>query len=57
MAAAIEAELGVTAELVSGARGAFEIYADGCLLFSKLAEGRFPEDDEVMALLKAGSPG
>ena len=27
--------------------GVFEIERDGALLFSKKAEGRFPEDDEI----------
>jgi selT/selW/selH-like putative selenoprotein len=31
--------------------GRFEIVVDGSLRFSKLKEGRFPEDDEVDALL------
>jgi len=34
-----------------GDRGAFEIFADAKRVFSKLREGRFPEDDEVLALL------
>jgi selT/selW/selH-like putative selenoprotein len=55
VAAAIEAEFGVVPEVVEGARGAFEVFADGRRLFSKLAQGRFPEDDEVLSLLKAGA--
>jgi len=43
------------AELAEGARGAFEIRADGRLVFSKLAEDRFPEDEEALGLL--ASPG
>ena len=31
--------------------GRFEITIDGELAFSKLKEGRFPEDDEIEALL------
>ena len=31
--------------------GRFEITVDGELVFSKLKEGRFPEDDEIKALL------
>lgn len=52
MAAAIQAELGIEATLRPGARGAFEVYADGRHVFSKLKEGRFPEDDEVLSLLE-----
>lgn len=36
-------------ELLPGDRGAFEIRVDGRLVFSKLAEGRFPEEAEVLA--------
>jgi selT/selW/selH-like putative selenoprotein len=31
----------------------FEVAADGELVFSKKAEGRFPEDDEVLGPLAA----
>ena len=31
--------------------GRFEITVDGELVFSKMKEGRFPEDDEIEALL------
>jgi len=31
--------------------GRFEITVDGDVAFSKLKEGRFPEDDEIQALL------
>ena len=37
-------------ELAEGARGAFEVYKDGRLVFSKLTVGRFPSSDaEVLA--------
>jgi hypothetical protein len=41
--------------LVGGARASFEIIADGELLYSKLATGRFPDDGEVTSLLDAQS--
>ena len=31
--------------------GRFEIMVDGKLAFSKLKEGRFPEDEEIEAML------
>ena len=37
-------------EIKPGARGAFEVFRDGQLLFSKLQLGRFPEDQEIDAL-------
>jgi selT/selW/selH-like putative selenoprotein len=52
LAAKIKSAKGADAEVVSGARGAFEVYKDGALVFSKLTLGRFPKDEaEVIALL------
>jgi predicted Rdx family selenoprotein len=38
-----------------GAKSQYDVVADGTLLFSKQREGRFPEDDEVLELLRAPS--
>jgi len=38
---------------VRGGGGEFEITVDGRLVFSKRKEGRFPDTDEVLALLPA----
>jgi len=35
-----------------GARSQFDVLADGQLVFSKQARGRFPEDGEVLGLLR-----
>lgn len=51
MAALLERRLGLEVKLVKGARGAFEILDGDQLLFSKLAEGRFPEESEALELL------
>jgi selT/selW/selH-like putative selenoprotein len=53
LAAEIRSKKGVSdIALVPGARGAFEVYKDGALVFSKLDLGRFPKDGaEVIALL------
>lgn len=39
--------------------GRFEITVDGKLVYSKLAEGRFPEEEEALALIdgKTGKAG
>jgi selT/selW/selH-like putative selenoprotein len=42
---------GHDAEVVSGENGQFDVVADGTLVFSKKAEGRFPEHDEIFAKL------
>jgi selT/selW/selH-like putative selenoprotein len=34
-----------------GGRGQFDVIANGQLVFSKQAEGRFPDHDEILALL------
>jgi len=42
----------VEVELVKSSGGVFEITVDGAAGFSKKQAGRFPTDDEVMALAK-----
>jgi selT/selW/selH-like putative selenoprotein len=43
---------GIETELVKGARGAFEVFKDESLVFSKLATGQFPaSEDDVVKLL------
>lgn len=36
-----------------GSGGEFEVSIDGRLVFSKKAEGRFPEHEEVLAMIPA----
>jgi selenoprotein W-related protein len=38
-------------ELEPSGGGAFELTADGELLYSKLAEGRFPDEGAMLALV------
>jgi selT/selW/selH-like putative selenoprotein len=54
LAAALSNELGVTADLVRGDRGAFDVLVDGKLLFSKHAAGRFPETAEIVQAIRSG---
>ena len=56
LAASIQETLGIDAELIVGARGAFDVVADGELIFSKGTEHRFPEPDEVIGALRALAP-
>lgn len=51
MAAEIKQAIGVDATLIKGSGGQFEIVADGQLVFSKKALGRYPERGEVLSLL------
>ncbi len=48
----MQRELGLQSDLVRGSGGVFEIEYDGKLLFSKKKLGRFPEDGEVVNMLK-----
>jgi selT/selW/selH-like putative selenoprotein len=49
--AEITSKLGVKSTAIPGSTGQFDILADGKLLFSKHAEGRFPEEHEILAAL------
>ncbi len=40
------------AEIIRGKGGVYDVVVDGKLVFSKHATGRFPEDGEVLKLLK-----
>jgi selenoprotein W-related protein len=53
LAAAIKKSLGIDAELIPGSGGVFDVKADGQLVFSKKAAGRFPESVEVISALTA----
>ena len=41
------------ARLVKGDDGVFDVTVDGELVFSKHAEGRFPEDREIVEALRS----
>lgn len=42
---------GIAASIAEGAKSQFDVLADGELAFSKQREGRFPEEDEILAIL------
>ena len=44
--------LSVESELIAGSGGVFEITVDGKKVFSKKAVGRFPQDGEVLGLIR-----
>jgi predicted Rdx family selenoprotein len=44
---------GYDATAVEGAQSQFDVVADGTLVFSKQHEGRFPEEEELIAALAA----
>ena len=42
---------GVDAKATAGGKGQFDVLRDGELVYSKHETGRFPEDDEIAALV------
>jgi selT/selW/selH-like putative selenoprotein len=48
---AIKGKYGIEARLIEGSGGAFEVRLDGTLVFSKLKQFRFPEEDEIFAAI------
>lgn len=42
---------GISATTTPGSKGQFDVVASGQLLFSKDAEGRFPDQDEILSQL------
>jgi selenoprotein W-related protein len=51
LAAAIQQETGVKAQLTPGSSGIFDVVVDRKKIFSKQETGRFPENDEILSLL------
>ena len=45
-------ESGVDASVVEGAKSQFDVLSDGKLVFSKQEQGRFPEEDEILELVR-----
>lgn len=48
---------GIEADLVRGGGGIFEVSVDGESIFSKKAEGRFPEHEEILERLRGFGAG
>ncbi len=47
----ITEKLGVAATAIPGGKGQFDVLSDGRMLFSKHAQGRFPDPDEILVQL------
>ena len=52
MAAELDKALGVKTELIQGRGGVFDVVVDGKKVFSKHDLDRFPEDGEVLGLIR-----
>lgn len=53
MAADLKRALEVDSELVAGHGGVFEVTVDNDLVFSKKSLGRFPDEGEVLGLIRS----
>ena len=51
MQSAIQDKFGIVAQLIEGSGGAFEVQVNGKLVFSKLKQFRFPENDEILDII------
>ena len=51
------AEQQIDVELVEGGKGVFDVVCDGVRVFSKHLEGRFPEEGEILDLLRESMAG
>ena len=56
LAARISEELGVEATLEKGVAGVYDVVANGQVIFSKARERRFPDNAEIIELLKQLEP-
>jgi selT/selW/selH-like putative selenoprotein len=52
--AAVLQRAGHEADALEGEKSQYDVVADGAVVFSKQREGRFPEDDEILALIAPG---
>ena len=50
----LKKDLGAEVELIAGANGIFDIAVDGKMIFSKFEQGRFPQNDEIISLIRGG---
>ncbi len=50
----IKKEIDAEIELVAGGGGVFDISMDGRMIFSKFEQGRYPQPDEIISLIKEG---
>jgi selenoprotein W-related protein len=53
LAAELKSHFGADAELIASHNGVYEVSVDGKLVFSKRSLGRFPNDGEVLELIRA----
>ena len=52
LAEKIRDELGITAQVIPGSKGVYDIVVDGNLIYSKYQTKQFPDNDEIIKLIK-----
>jgi selenoprotein W-related protein len=52
LAAALKAGFGVEAQLIQGGGGVFDVTVDDEVIYSKHDTGRFPTNEEIVALIQ-----
>ncbi len=50
----LQKQLGAEIELVAGSNGVYDVAVDGKMIFSKFEQGRFPQIDEIIRLVREG---
>ncbi|MBW2279478.1 MAG: Rdx family protein [Deltaproteobacteria bacterium] len=50
--AALKTEFGVSPTLTAGGGGIFDVVVDGEMIYSKHETGEFPQDDEIVRILR-----
>jgi len=52
LADAIKKEIGISSELIPGSNGVYDVIMDEKIIFSKNQTKRFPDNDEIIALIQ-----
>ena len=48
----LKKNLGAEIELIAGSNGIFDVSMDGRMIFSKSAQGRFPQPAEIIKIIQ-----
>ena len=48
----LKKNLGAEIELIAGSNGIFDVTVDNKMIFSKSEQGRFPQADEIISLIR-----
>jgi len=50
----LQKKLDAEVDLIAGSNGIFDVSLDGRMIFSKFEQGRFPQPEEIINLVKGG---